>query len=629
MAITTIVMDVYKPGSELKNKVVNISDSFNARVGDNQVRLVIKYVERGIVERMEQEQLTPFMMGWVGQQDEEQKVTAETGIAVSYHGSTNDIIGGGKVRMDLPGTMFPQEGAFYGFFGLENSSGKRVTTNNVLFRIENNNPDMYVDTLPFRTELQKLLDLAQALIDKTDGTINDKLTEWADEVKKLIADGNADLDTYDKRLTLAEKDLANLLKEINDAGLLKQSDLDAALANMKADIKEGLDALKNINEDLIDVPDVDGGIPNYNIEPLQKLKANIDTTKFNLGFGTDYHYDVNTNYTQTFSGYAPELIAKGYRKGLRKSLNILSLSDKLDALVFNGDNVDSPYVSDLDVNRKIMVKEHKDFANTAFRITKCPTFLLKGNHDNAYQVSDANRFYDKVIHDVDFKEMYRQNGSFGEKRLSGSNYYYRDFTDKKIRLIGLDSADLPESKDDNGLMIFNRFSHSGFQQEQLNWLANEALQAPDGYSVLITMHWPVNHTVYDYADDLMINHGILKTIIEDYAAGCDAKEVTAAGDVPVDINYQFKKKGDLIAVLSGHRHLDQQVNINGVNYILTRCSLSTGDNMIREKRMEYEDTPLEDVFDIATVDTTARTLTMTRFGAGSEDQRYAVRTATY
>jgi hypothetical protein len=53
MAITTIVMDVYKPGSELKNKVVDISDSFNARVGDNQVRLVIKYVERGIVERME------------------------------------------------------------------------------------------------------------------------------------------------------------------------------------------------------------------------------------------------------------------------------------------------------------------------------------------------------------------------------------------------------------------------------------------------------------------------------------------------------------------------------------------------------------------------------------------------
>ncbi|MBF7130895.1 hypothetical protein ITQ94_05370 [Pediococcus pentosaceus] len=241
MAITTIVMDVYKPGSELKNKVVDISDSFNARVGDNQVRLVIKYIERGIVERMEQEQLTPFMMGWVGQQDEEQKVTAETGIAVSYHGSTNDIIGGGKVRMDLPGTMFPQEGAFYGFFGLENSSGKRVTTNNVLFRIENNNPDMYVDTLPFRTELQKLLDEAIAKSKTTFGDISEGWETLKKEIEDALANGNTNIDTYLIRLKSAEEKLEQYEKDLAAGKAMTQQDFD----NWKTILEGKMDAVEH------------------------------------------------------------------------------------------------------------------------------------------------------------------------------------------------------------------------------------------------------------------------------------------------------------------------------------------------------------------------------------------------
>lgn len=226
MAITTIVMDVYKPGSELKNKVVDISDSFNARVGDNQVRLVIKYVERGIVERMEQEQLTPFMMGWVGQPDEEQKVTAETGIAVSYHGSTNDIIGGGKVQMDLPGTMFPQEGMFYGFFGLENDKGKRVTTNTVRFIVENDNPDMYVDTEPFRSELQKLLDEAVAKSKTTFGDISNAWEALKKEIEDALTKGNTDIDTYLSRLKLAEEHLEQYEKDLAAGKAMTQQDFD-------------------------------------------------------------------------------------------------------------------------------------------------------------------------------------------------------------------------------------------------------------------------------------------------------------------------------------------------------------------------------------------------------------------
>ncbi len=622
-----ITLDTYKQMIKA-GEAFNIAESFNARVGDEQVPLAVKFLERGKAQQFE-DGLVPFISGFVGNLDEKGRVTAETGVPVSYTGTRSDIVGLGMVKMNLPGTMFPQEGYFYGFLGLETSDhSKRVSTFSVWFHVYNGNPDMFVNREPFRTELQKELDLAENLLKKADSEIKDKLIDWQDRINKLIEKGNTDLDNYNQRLKLAEENLATLLKEIKENGLLTQADLDAALVDLKDEVQEGLDELDKLGEGLVDVPDIDGGIPDYNIDPLQKLSAQIDPNKFNLGFGTDYHYDIGSDYG-IFPGFSSEFLVRNWRAGLRKSLNILSLSNQLDAIVFNGDNTDSPIVPDLGVERKLMVKEAEDFASTAFRLSECPVFILKGNHDNNYNFKPENLIPENVLLDADFKRIYRQNGSFGEKRLSGSNYYYRDFPEKKIRLIGLDSSDFPESTNEDGTLIYDKFLHSGFQETQLNWLANEALQAPEGYGVLITMHWPVNHTVYDYADDIMINHSVLKTILEDFAAGCDVKEVTSSCDLPVDIKYQFKGKGNLIAVLSGHRHLDQQVTMNGINYVLTRCSLSTGDNMIREKRMTYEGTPLEDAFDVVSVDTAARTMTLTRFGAGSEDARYATREFSY
>lgn len=373
--------------------------------------------------------------------------------------------------------------------------------------------------------------------------------------------------------------------------------------------------------------DIDGGIPAYNEGPLLDIKSGIDTSLFNFGFGTDYHYDSETTFVSfPESNTTPENAMRYYASGLRKSLNLLSLSNKLDAVIFNGDNVDQPNISDVNVERKTMLKQHNDFATTAFSGALCPVFLLKGNHDCNYNLSD--RSLTNVLLDSDFAIVYQQNGHYGENRVNNSNYYYKDFNDKKVRLIGLDSSDLPETTDSSGKTVFNRFTQSGFQQEQLNWLANNALQVPNGYTVVITMHWPLNHTVYDYDDSGMINHGALKTILEDFVSG-GSRSIKSDGTIPVDISYSFSNSGVIAGVLSGHRHLDQQKSVNGINYILTRCSLISGDNMIKAKRLDYDGTPSEDAFDIVSIDTSNRILTTTRFGAGSEDASYAKRIINY
>jgi len=512
---------------------------------------------------------------------------------------------GGEFTYQVPSQLGSADGKIkIAYFSFSDSSGAQSTFN-VAFVVE------------------KAVDMTQ-----------ESAKDWVSNLNKIINQYNQ----WVNNAHSSWQDFVNANKEIIESidpgGVL----LDEIIKARKPANKQAYPAL---GERLDDMPtledltlpetyqDVDGGIPAYNATPLSALKSSIDPLLFNVGFGTDYHYGANSPYTPDPStGFTEDDGLRFFNSGLRKTLNILSLTDKLSAVVFNGDNVEQSFNEDMTKQRIAMLKQHYDFATTVFSATQCPAFLLKGNHDNNYNLSAINRTFTNVIHDEDFKKAYQQNGLYGEQRLDGSNYYYMDFADKKVRMIGLDSSDMPETVKD-GVMEFNRFNRSGFQQAQLNWLANEALQVPTDYTVLITMHWPVNHTVYDYDDASMLNHGLLKQILEDFVTGSPKKSGVSTGELPVNIEYEFSAAGNLAAVLSGHRHVDQIKTVNGINYVLTRCSLICGDNVIGNQRLTYDGQPAEDAFDIASLNTATRTLTMTRFGAGSEDPDYAKRVVNY
>ncbi|WP_455386462.1 glycosyl hydrolase family 28-related protein [Lactiplantibacillus pentosus] len=217
--ISTITLDTYKQqiGS---GDAFNLSDSFNGRVGDEQVPLVVQFKERGLAHRFE-DGLVPFLTGFVGSLDENNQVTAETGEAVSYVGTSDDIVGLGRVKMNLPGTMFPQEGYFYGFLGLQNADGKRVTTFDVWFHVYNGNPDMFVNKVPFRTELQKLLDAVKLLIDDADGDLNKWKQKLTDLFTTLSAQG-ADTATL----------LTTLQAQIKQSNLFTQDQMDKLVGTL-------------------------------------------------------------------------------------------------------------------------------------------------------------------------------------------------------------------------------------------------------------------------------------------------------------------------------------------------------------------------------------------------------------
>lgn len=237
--ISTITLDTYKQqiGS---GDAFNLSDSFNGRVGDEQVPLVVQFKERGLAHQFE-DGLVPFLSGFVGSLDENSQVTAETGEAVSYVGTSDDIVGLGRVKMNLPGTMFPQEGYFYGFLGLQNADGKRVTTFNVWFHVYNGNPDMFVNKAPFRTELQKLLDAVQSLINDADGDLNTWKQKLTDLFTTLSAQG-ANTETL----------LTTLQAQIKQSNLFTKGQMDELMGSL-ADFKPtGSNLIDKLNNEFSD-----------------------------------------------------------------------------------------------------------------------------------------------------------------------------------------------------------------------------------------------------------------------------------------------------------------------------------------------------------------------------------------
>lgn len=309
--ISTITLDTYKQqiGS---GDAFNLSDSFNGRVGDEQVPLVVQFKEQGLAQQF-QDGLVPFLSGFVGSLDENGQVTAETGEAVSYVGTSDDIVGLGRVKMNLPGTMFPQEGFFYGFLGLQNADGKRVTTFNVWFHVYNGNPDMFVNKAPFRTELQKLLDSAEALVKQTNDQISAQLKALSDQVSDSFSKWNTDYATIQQTVTALTSQLTDLAQKIKDGNVVTHADFATAQAAIN-ELTTGWNQFKNTNV-------VSAGIDNTGTKDVAAdLQALIDSGTYGLYFPAgvytiskpvEFPYDTNYPYTVELNANAHVVATAG------------------------------------------------------------------------------------------------------------------------------------------------------------------------------------------------------------------------------------------------------------------------------------------------------------------------------
>ncbi|SDN55065.1 hypothetical protein SAMN05216430_10867 [Limosilactobacillus mucosae] len=227
-------------------------DQFNARVGDQGTPLVIQWTQ-GTTDTpisLKKNQLHFYATGQVGNYLE--KLDDGTGYKMSADASSveyedKDSAGtqvNGITVAKLPKQFFPQEGIFYGYFGLKDASGNTYTSTNVWFRVLGGVPIMGAAIPYFSTRFDELMETCQ-------GRIEDALAqlrqEYQDEVKK-----NKDMSTETRAALSKLADAAGAIQAQIDAGNVitrkEYNDLAKKIDNRLSNMKQSIESFANLDD---------------------------------------------------------------------------------------------------------------------------------------------------------------------------------------------------------------------------------------------------------------------------------------------------------------------------------------------------------------------------------------------
>ena len=330
---------------------------------------------------------------------------------------------------------------------------------------------------------------------------------------------------------------------------------------------------------------------------LKSVRDTIDTTKFNIALGTDFHVDERTN-----PRYVNASLAYSHFN------NLLYFDDKVDVTVVNGDNVDAMY-SSLDrikLETEAMVSKFLD------NDTHSDVFIHLGNHDDGSgRGTDKNCPLDGFIKLEEYKEIYRTKQLLnGENRNNGSLYYYKDYPEKKIRLIGLYTEDITETiTNEQGFLKYTRWLTHTIQQEQMDWLMNVALKnVPVDYHTVVIGHCPLYHGWTDNGSK-QINHEFLKNVLLAFQRGTSFIGTSGEVDFPLSINCDFTTQGPrkFVGFFSGHTHQEMIDDWDGIKNVSCLHSIDIANSL-------NANTIKEDAHTIISIDTKASRVNLIGYG---------------
>lgn len=174
---------------ERGGSLYDMYDQFNARVGDQGTPLVMQWTQ-GLTDTLidlQAKKLHFYATGQVGQYLE--KLKDGTGYQMSADASQVEYedrnaagtMDHGITKVKLPKQFFPQEGIFYGYFGLKDDQGNTYTSVNVWFRVLGGVPIMGAAIPYFSTRFDELMETCQGRIEDVLAQLRQ---EYQDEVKK-------------------------------------------------------------------------------------------------------------------------------------------------------------------------------------------------------------------------------------------------------------------------------------------------------------------------------------------------------------------------------------------------------------------------------------------------------------
>lgn len=413
------------------------------------------------------------------------------------------------------------------------------------------------------------------------------------------------IDDYDKRF----KDQLTSNTDINEvinARRPKNSEahktlgdrLDAEHDKLSAEVKAANEKAKKTDV---------GYQSNDPLQPRELFQVDLDTMrnriealpgKINLGHITDTHYVIRSNYWGKFplSSYGYTHIA-----------NIGYVSDLLDLVIAGGDNCDENSAT-----KDTLYQQQRDFATTLNVACKAPSFLGIGNHDdNSVHAADSkapgNNF---LVTNADLAHLYFEDTNlFGEVRDEKSNYFYYNVPNSNIRVVWIDLYENPDTLDTNNMLKYPRLNTSIIQNDQLKWLATQVLKTDR--DIVIFTHCPIAGT-FDKPTTNWYNHDLLMELLVALQTHGSGNLNNNSGEFPVDLDYDFSgQNNSIVGVFSGHKHRDEYVEVNGINFILNNASVGQ-----EFDGTSHYGTLQEDSFSVINIDEEHKEVKEIKFGRG-------------
>ena len=322
----------------------------------------------------------------------------------------------------------------------------------------------------------------------------------------------------------------------------------------------------------------------------------------NYIFITDIHYS-NTYFLKESLRNQLELIVKTANE-----------DDSIDFVCIGGDSINGS------AGTKDANLQELNAVFTPLLDCKKPVFIIQGNHDDG-SYKKAPFYIKEMFSHKDWKEeiidKYVNRTLPNETEIKvvdnsendngNAKYYYYDLKNKNTRVIVLDTNDYymeydkdgtvtaleirDASKDDTDHLKYNcAYTYSGYRQEQLKWLAKEALgNLPEGYDVTFLSHmelkrWNSTSETYTYNGDEIIE------LIGAY------QNKTSFTNTNLGINVDYSAtQGKVLTFQYGHTHSDKTQYDSNLNLININTTQGNG----LASRVLYSET--EARFDVMSV----------------------------
>jgi len=354
------------------------------------------------------------------------------------------------------------------------------------------------------------------------------------------------------------------------------------------------------------------------IDTAQKIAALQNAHTFTALFVTDTHAHTSSNNMQ-------------YVDAQLSSLNAVAKTVNPDLVVHGGDMTNGSEAKDTTVG------EMRHIVDQMREIGGSDTHILMGNHDgNTVQGSAAQDVVEeRRVTESEFAAMCRSwDDGFtyaGSEYQGGNLYGYRDYPVLGLRVIRLHSY-----RESIGNSAYNggNGQNWGYYADEQTWLANVALNTDN--AILIFCHQSLSPVLQGYAESQDIPHGgtAMQQSIDAWLDASPAHRCVGVVHGHVHWDYSAKGKGTFEVIDHSTKEIVTRTGSHGNFYEHGQCLanyLTSFPATDAEPTSSYRDVPAgaivrgraagtvtQGLWTAVVVDTSAQTVNLVRFGAGTD-----------